>query len=106
MIKAILARIKQGHRTMRYPEEPITLPERFRGYPRLESSACPPDCRLCAEACPVGAISCTPKLSVDLGKCLFCPECMEACPHGGICYGVDHRLAVNRREDLIVSAGD
>jgi Ni,Fe-hydrogenase III small subunit/formate hydrogenlyase subunit 6/NADH:ubiquinone oxidoreductase subunit I len=106
MIKAILARIKQGHRTMRYPDEPITLPERFRGYPRLENSACPTDCRLCADACPVGAISCAPKLSVDLGKCLFCPDCVEACPHGGISYSTDHRLAANRREDLLVSAGD
>lgn len=106
MFKAILARVKQGHRTMRYPAEPITLPERFRGYPKLETSACPADCRLCADACPVGAISCAPKLTVDLGKCLFCPECMEACPHGGISYGRDHRLAVNRREDLLVGAGD
>ena len=106
MIKAILARVKQGHRTMRYPDEPIALPEGFRGYPRLEGSACPADCRLCADACPVGAISCAPKLSIDLGKCLFCPECTEACPHGGISYSTDHRLAVNQREDLLVSAGD
>jgi Ni,Fe-hydrogenase III small subunit/formate hydrogenlyase subunit 6/NADH:ubiquinone oxidoreductase subunit I len=106
MIKAILARVKQGHRTMRYPAEPIVLPERFRGYPRLEADACPPDCRLCADACPVGAISCTPKLTVDLGKCLFCPDCVEACPHGGISYSTDHRLAANRRKDLLVSAGD
>jgi Ni,Fe-hydrogenase III small subunit/formate hydrogenlyase subunit 6/NADH:ubiquinone oxidoreductase subunit I len=106
MIKAILARVKQGHRTMRYPDEPIILPERFRGYPRLKAGACPPDCRLCADACPVGAISCTPKLAIDLGKCLFCPDCVEACPHGGISYSTDHRLAVNRREDLLVSAGD
>jgi len=106
MIKAILARVRQGHRTMRYPAEPIVLPERFRGYPKLEESACPAECHLCADACPVGAISCTPKLSVDLGKCLFCPECTEACPHGGISYGGDYRLAVNRREDLLVSAGD
>ena len=106
MIKAILARIKQGHRTMRYPDEPITLPERFRGYPQLENNSCPPDCRLCADACPVGAVSCAPKLSIDLGKCLFCPDCADACPHGGISYGTDHRLAVNRREELMVSAGE
>jgi len=106
MIKAILARVKQGHRTMRYPDEPIILPERFRGYPQLETSACPADCRLCADACPVGAISCTPKLSIDLGKCLFCPDCAEACPHSGISYSTDHQLAANRREDLVVGAGE
>jgi len=106
MIKAILARWKQGHRTMGYPKEPIALPERFRGYPELARSACPADCRLCADACPVGAIDCAPEFSVDLGKCLFCPECVEACPHGGISYSRDARLAVNRREDLIVRTGE
>ncbi len=33
MIRAIVARMKQGHRTTRYPKEPVPLPERFRGYP-------------------------------------------------------------------------
>ena len=106
MIKAILARIKQGHRTMGYPKVPIELPERFRGYPQLSRPACPPDCRLCADVCPVGAIDCEAGLSVDLGKCLFCPDCADACPHGGIAYSRDARLAVNRREELIVTAGE
>jgi Ni,Fe-hydrogenase III small subunit/formate hydrogenlyase subunit 6/NADH:ubiquinone oxidoreductase subunit I len=103
MIKAILARLKQGHRTMSYPDGPIVLPERFRGFPQLKNSACPDDCQACAEACPVGAISWDPQLSVDLGKCLFCPDCQDACPHGGISYSTDHRLAANRRGDLVVS---
>ena len=106
MIKAILARLKQGHRTMAYPKAPLELPERFRGYPQLNRAACPPDCTLCAEVCPVGAIDCSAGLSVDLGKCLFCPDCADACPHGGIAYSRDGRLAVNRREELVVSAGE
>ena len=34
MIKAILARVKQGHRTMRYPDEPIALPDWAEAGPR------------------------------------------------------------------------
>jgi Ni,Fe-hydrogenase III small subunit/NAD-dependent dihydropyrimidine dehydrogenase PreA subunit len=104
MISAIRARIRQGHRTMRYPLEPITLPERFRGYPVFGGQACIEGCRNCADACPFGAIACTPSVSLDLGKCLFCTECVQACPQGSISFSNDGVLAVNRREDLIVSA--
>lgn len=106
MIHAILARLKQGHRTTRYPREPVQLPERFRGYPRLNAAACPEGCRACADACPTGAISCTRGLSVDLGKCLFCSDCIPASCQGGIEFGNDAVMAANRREDLIVTEGE
>ena len=98
MIRAILARARQGHRTTRYPLEPVTLPERFRGYPRLNASACPDGCRACADSCPYGAISCHPTLSLDMGRCLFCRECGDACPQGAIELGRDALLAANTRE--------
>ncbi|MBJ6727871.1 NADH-quinone oxidoreductase subunit NuoB [Geomesophilobacter sediminis] len=104
MIKAILARMQQGHRTTKFPDQPMTLPERFRGYPVLKGSNCPPSCQLCKEVCPVGAIGTEP-LTVDMGKCLFCTECLEACPHGGVSYGNDARLATRKREDLVVVEG-
>ncbi len=119
MFRAIAARLKQGHRTTRYPAEPIPMPERFRGYPRLDATSCPDGCRACADVCPVGAITAGTRtqttglkdselgtLSIDLGKCLFCPDCSRACPHGAITYTNDPALAANRREDLVVKPGD
>lgn len=106
MIRAIVARMKQGHRTTRYPKEPVPLPERFRGYPRLNGSACPEGCRECAAACPYGAISREPSLSLDMGKCLFCAQCSQACPHGAIELSRDACLAANTREELIVRDGE
>jgi Ni,Fe-hydrogenase III small subunit/ferredoxin-like protein FixX len=104
MIKALLARIHQGHRTIRYPKKPARMPDLFRGYPRLCPELCPADCRLCVEACPTGAISRDGSLTIDTGKCLFCPECRLVCPHEAINFTNEPWLAANKREDLIVGA--
>jgi Ni,Fe-hydrogenase III small subunit len=39
-------------------------------------------------------------MRLDLGRCLFCTDCIEACPEGAIRFSGDFRLAVSRREDL------
>jgi Ni,Fe-hydrogenase III small subunit/NAD-dependent dihydropyrimidine dehydrogenase PreA subunit len=102
MLKILLARAQQGHRTAKYPAEPPTLPDRFRGLPVLDPSRCKDGCRACADACPTGAISLDGGLHLDLGRCLFCPDCVEACPEGAIAFSSGHSLAARTREDLIV----
>lgn len=79
-----------------------TLPDRFRGAPRLNPERCPVGCRECADACPTSAISVEAGLRLDLGRCLFCPECAAACPEEAIVFSSEYRLAARRREDLIV----
>lgn len=103
MLREILARLQQGHRTMVYPEgPPPALPDRFRGRPVMDSSQCPEGCRDCADACPTSAVTLGDKTSIDLGRCLFCTDCMDACPTQAITYANDHRLAVRQREDLVI----
>src|SRR5437870_4838317 len=101
MLQLALARLNQGHRTIAYPAQAPALPDRFRGLPVIDASKCPDGCRACAEACPTEAIAVDGGFRIDLGKCLFCTECMDACPEGALRYSPDHRLAVRRREDLV-----
>ncbi len=103
MLDVCLARLQQGQRTTGYPAQAPVLPDRFRGLPVIDSSKCPAGCRECAEACPTGAIAIdSGKLSLDLGRCLFCPDCTRACPAGAIEYTQDHRLATRTRDDLVL----
>jgi len=102
MIDILKARLRQGMRTIAFPDAPPALPERFRGAPALDPSRCPDGCRACVEACPTQALSGEGEgLRIDLGRCLFCSDCVEACPEGAIAFGSDYRLAARRREDLV-----
>ena len=103
MIGLLRARLRQGHRTIAFPDGVApALPARFRGHPVLAPARCEDGCSACAAACPTGAIRLEPALGVDLGRCLFCAECAEACPTGALTFGGDPRLAARRREDLLV----
>jgi Ni,Fe-hydrogenase III small subunit/ferredoxin len=104
MFKIILARLQQGHRTMKYPDgPPPELPDRFRGRPMIDAAKCSAGCRACVEACPTGAITFTDQARIDLGKCLFCAECVHACPNQAIHCDKDYRLGVRRRQDLVTT---
>jgi Ni,Fe-hydrogenase III small subunit/NAD-dependent dihydropyrimidine dehydrogenase PreA subunit len=102
MLRILATRLQQGSRTVRYPATPPEMPERFRGLPVLDSTHCPTGCGACDEACATGAIRAGAKgLEVDLGRCLFCSDCIQACPEGAIAYSGDHRLAARSREELV-----
>jgi formate hydrogenlyase subunit 6/NADH:ubiquinone oxidoreductase subunit I len=101
MLKLLLARLSQGHRTTKWPDAPASLPDRFRGGPELDPTKCPDGCRVCVAACPTDALRTDDLgLSLDLGRCLFCTASRRA-PEGAIAYSIEHRLAARARDDLV-----
>lgn len=103
MLKILLARFQQGHRKAAYPASPPTLPERFRGAPKVDTARCPAGCRACVDACPTDALATSDQgVALDMGRCLFCTECVEACPEKAISHTKEYRLAARARGDLLV----
>lgn len=107
MWKIIKARIKQGCRTLRYPKQAPVFPERFRGKPviRVDSTASESS-PLRKEADTTDALSVKDSLEIDLGKLLFNEDIKKAMPAGHLVYSQDYRMAVSRREDLILKGNE
>lgn len=105
VVDTLLHRLKRGCETMAYPAGAApALPERHGGALRVEASKCANGCSACAGVCPTRAIAPAEGggIALDLGRCVFCTDCVAACPHGAITPTGDHRMAVRRREDLIL----
>ena len=107
MLKAFLARAHQKHRTIGFPPSPPVLPDRFRGRPQIDAAKCQDGCRVCADSCPTDAITVKGReVELDLGRCLFCPECERACPEGAIRFTTEPRLATSSRNALVLTDGE
>ena len=104
MLRVLLARWQQGHRTMKFPDgPPPALSERYRGRPIVDGSKCPAGCQACRSICPTGALalvrpdSSKVEVEIDTGKCLFCRACERACPRGAVKFTGEYRLAAGLR---------
>ncbi len=103
MIKALLARLQQGHRTIRFPKPDPGLPERFRGRPILSNGGRGTREEGWIDCCPTGALKKDADgLALDLGRCLFCGQCAGDCSGGAIEFSRDYRLAARSKADLVL----
>lgn len=106
MLKALLARIKEGCRTGAFPPAPPKLPPEFRGRPEIDKDTTEEDIAAMKAVCPSpdALIFKDGRAMLDMGHCLFCGRCAEASTK--IRFTQEYRLGVFKREDLIVKAGE
>jgi Ni,Fe-hydrogenase III small subunit/NAD-dependent dihydropyrimidine dehydrogenase PreA subunit len=103
ILHVLRARLQQGRRTIAFPPAEPGLSDRYRGAPRIEPERCPEGCRRCADVCPTAAMP-AGGLAIDLGRCLFCGDCVEACEAGAISFSRDYQMAARSRAELVVAA--
>jgi Ni,Fe-hydrogenase III small subunit len=102
MLNILKVRISQGRQYV--TDLRAATPVGFRGLPVLKGGACEPGCSACLEACATGAISLAP-LRLDLGRCVFCEDCVPACGEGRIRFTASPRMASGTAEGLVVQTG-
>ena len=102
MMNEVIERLRQGHRTMAFPSDAVRMPDRFLGRPEIApEKLTDAERRRAVEVCPTAAVTeADGALQLDLGRCVFCGACADACPGGGIVFTPDYRMTVRTRADL------
>jgi len=86
-LKEALRAVIFGPYTSKFPFEPHTPPDGFRGKPEFSEDGCI-GCAACAEVCPALALRCcddpgadppTRRLELRYDKCIFCGQCELNC---------------------------
>ena len=75
----------------------------------MDADKCAKGCRRCQATCPTGAIaaegqavSSQQRIWIDLGKCLFCADCVRACPANAMGFSREYRLSSSSRTGLVI----
>jgi NADH-quinone oxidoreductase subunit I len=96
-----------------YPELPVPVAPRYRGFHRFDLTSCIA-CERCARDCPVDCIYIGKQRAegrkgfqvtsfvIDYTKCMFCGICTESCPVDCIFMGSSHDLSSYARDGCIV----
>ena len=96
-----------------YPERPVPVKPRYRGFHRFDLTTCI-GCDKCAKACPVDCIYIDKMknpvgkgfrvtgFKIDYTKCMFCALCVDPCPVDCIYMGSTYDQSCFSRDGCIV----
>lgn len=99
--------------TYSYPDEPIEMPDRFRGIQHLDPEKCIV-CNQCVRVCPTACIQLSGRAHPDPNKrgkiletydinfeiCILCDLCTEVCPTEAIVMTNNFELSAYSRDEL------
>lgn len=102
LFDSLRVRANQGWQYV--PELRKAVPLGFRGRPVVSEAPCADGCTACQSICPTKAIALDP-VRIDLGRCIFCNECVVVCPDKKIEFTPDPRMGSATAEGLVVLPG-
>lgn len=101
MFRSLRVRLSQGRQYIGDLRE--ASPQGFRGLPQIADIACAEGCSACVDVCPTDAIASLDPVQIDLGRCVFCDDCVAVCPVKKLSFSAYCHTGSAVREDLLVS---
>jgi len=104
MVSIFRRSLKTGVVTKRYPTEPESAPDAYRGQIQLDTDHCTGD-GACARVCPANAITVQADergwvWALTDARCVFCGLCEGVCENGAIRISREFELATLSASDL------